>query len=182
MTKLWNLSIRCRSELSIWCEKLRNLDRWTCQCQCQRSDLSKMTGFREECPCPHALICQIWHLSDELSHFQSILTICSSRIVASLERNKSILPSLPPPSHTVVLGYLLKNPLFFLYSQKARIPGLRECVGVIIPNPCTLNKTFCRELNTLPVVHVAYLGIGWPAWVNTTKNKIKMIRLNKKMK
>ena len=37
---------------------------------------------------------------------------------------------------------LFLPPSLFLKSQETRIPGLRECVGVIIPNPCTLNRTF----------------------------------------
>ena len=71
---------------------------------CQVSDLSNLTefweGFREECPselCPHALICQIWHLSDQINLFRRFLTICSFRIVVSLEGNKSILPFPPSP-------------------------------------------------------------------------------------
>ena len=153
--KKWQISEICH--LKPW--SVRNLDRSIHHCRCQVSELSKMTGFREECPsdlCPHALICQIWHLSDEISHFRSILTICSSRIVVSLERKVFIPPSLPPPpfSYSCPGVSVQKSPLS-LYSQKARIPGLRECVGVIIPNPCTLNGTFHRDLNPWPVVHVA---------------------------
>ena len=54
-------------------------------------------------------------------------------------RGKKNIPPFPP-SIQFSLGYLLKNPS--LYSQKTRIPGWRECVGVIIPSPCTLNRTF----------------------------------------
>ena len=98
---VWLNSKICPSDVHLSCQSDVKTSKILTDCQCQRSDLSKMTGFREECPCPHALICQIWHLSDEISHFWSILTISPSRIVASLEGNKFILP----PSHTVVLGY-----------------------------------------------------------------------------
>ena len=54
----------------------------------------------------------------------------------------SFNPFLPfSPSTQLPLGFCSKTPLT-LYSQETRIPGLRECVGVIIPIPCTLNRTF----------------------------------------
>ena len=45
---------------------------------------------------------------------------------------------LSPPSSQFPLGNLIKNPSI-PYSQKTWIPGLRECVGVIIPSPGTIN-------------------------------------------
>ena len=54
---------------------------------------------------------------------------------------KKFIPPFPPP-HTVLSGVFVQNSPLTLYSQKTRVPGWRECVGVIIPSPCTLNRTF----------------------------------------
>ena len=66
---------------------------------------------------------------------------CQSAQHSLEEKKKSFLLSLSP-LHTVVSGVLFKNPSHSIYSQETQIPGLRECVGVIIPSPCTLNRTF----------------------------------------
>ena len=70
----------------------------------------------------------------------------------TIGEKKTILPS--PPFLTVVSGVSDQKSPIPLYSQETRIPGLRECVGAIIPSPGTLNRTFLRDLNTLAVLAV----------------------------
>ena len=67
------------------------------------------------------IIDQIWHLSD----------ICSFLPSPSC--------SFPPPP-PFSFFFNLKRPGSEI--EETRIPGLKECVGAIIPNPCTLNRTF----------------------------------------
>ena len=124
-------------------EKLRNLSKLT--------ELSKLTGFREECPSDVPFSVS----SDNLPLLQ--------RFCSQGGRKKIILLFFPT-SIQFSLGICSKTPLP-LYSQETRIPGLRECVGVIIPNPCTLNRTFYRDLHTLAVLVVVYFFcIPWH-WV-----------------
>ena len=88
--------------------------------------------------------------------FQLSLTVCSSNSIVPLQKKNSFLFSLPP--YSSLWGVCLKPPLT-LYSQETWIPWLRECVGEIIPNPCTLNRTFKRPKHLGGVscsVHLPY--------------------------
>ena len=143
---------------------VRNVPIWSSE------ELRNLTGPSVRCQ-----ICQIWqnsekdseknvHLSYALMPWFVKFDTCLIRLTFFGGFWQSAHPGLlfhwretnsfflsPPPLSCSCSGGVSLS----LYSQKAQIPGLRECMGVIIPNPCTLNGTFHRDLNILPVVPVA---------------------------
>jgi hypothetical protein len=163
----------CPSDVDLSCQSDVKNCLMSEMCQSEALICQKAPKFdRSICQCCH--ICQNWQDSEKNVHptyalmpWSVKLDTCQSRLTifgwfwqsahpncwfTGDERFHSSFPPLPLTQF--FWGVCSKAPLS-LYSQKARIPGLRECVGVIIPNPCTLNGTFHRDLNTLPVLRVA---------------------------
>ena len=108
----------------------------------------QMTYQVQDLKDPHQMTCHMPNLSLK-SHQKCEITSIKSSIDLLLDQKhpfwdqwlihdqirhiSDICPFLPSSSFP---------PSLFLQSQETQIPGLRECVGVIIPNPCTLNRTF----------------------------------------
>ena len=142
--KLSSKSDQYHQKWWLWSEKSHLKSQTVKSCQIP----DQMTCQVQDLKDPHQMTCHMPNLSLKShqkmrNHINQIRDWHATWPKASLLGSTDWYSCPSPPLHSSPPPLPSPPPfLFFLQSQETRIPGLRECVGAIIPNPCTLNRTF----------------------------------------